>query len=510
MNTNTSTLSPSLNAQNCALLILLLFALGSSAFAQPSGGPYGPVSTTYEIPTDAGRVYFVSPDGILSLDGTSADAPTTLEKAIREAGTGDVIVLRGGTYRTGNLRFNQSITLQPYGDERPVLKGTRVAKQWHNPQTGLWFTYWDTLFPSAPADWWRLDREIRYTPLHRFNDDMVFVNGRMLQSAGWQGELDENTFFIDYATKKVYLGFDPTEQCIEITAFNNALIRTTKEVNGKSSDGIGPKIKGITFTQYAYRAIEVEGKEPDGLSDEADHGKDVVGTLFENCTLSFCSRVAGYFRGDRTTFRNCRISDTSTEGIYIISSNDVLLERNVFTRNNMENITGYFPAAVKIFNQSYRVTCNDNLIIDHPNSNGIWYDVGNVDGVFTNNRIENVGTVRNEIATNKLWPSQNGFFFEISKGVVCAGNVFVNCDHGMLILNSCDAKIYQNTFFNSIACIGRDQRSAQGDHFGWHPSTGPDVDERDGHIFVNNLLSGDNDFKRPLMFVWQPDVMCEQ
>src|SRR5690606_41186778 len=53
----------------------------------------------------------------------------------------------------------------------------------------------------------------------------------------------------------------------------------------------------------------------------------------------------------------------------------------------------------------------DNLVIDHPHSNGVWYDVGNVDGVFANNYVE--GT-------------QIGFFFEISKGVVVAGNVFVN------------------------------------------------------------------------------------
>jgi hypothetical protein len=61
-----------------------------------------------------------------------------------------------------------------------------------------------------------------------------------------------------------------------------------------------------------------------------------------------------------------------------------------------------------------------------------------------------------------------------------------------------------------VACIGRNERSAAGDHFGWHPSTGPDVDKRDGHIFVNNLLTGDKDFGRPLLFVWQPASLCER
>ena len=180
-------------------------------------------------------------------------------------------------------------------------------------------------------------------------------------------------------------------------------------MHGKTYDRKGPAIRGITFTQYAYRALEVEGKkqftsadeptdEPVGLADPSTFGKEVVGTLLENVSITFCSRVAGYFRGDGLIIRNSLISDTSTEGIYVIGSSDVLLERNIIRRNNVEHLTGYYPAAVKIFNQTRRVTCRDNLVLDNPDSNGIWYDVGNRDAVFVNNWIEN---------------AQDGFFFEI-------------------------------------------------------------------------------------------------
>jgi hypothetical protein len=59
--------------------------------------------------------------------------------------------------------------------------------------------------------------------------------------------------------------------------------------------------------------------------------------------------------------------------------------------------------------------------------------------------------------------------------------------------------VYQNTFFNSVASFERNERSAVGDHFGWHPSTGPDVDARHGHVFVNNVLAADETFKGPLL-----------
>ncbi len=178
----------------------------------------------------------------------------------------------------------------------------------------------------------------------------------------------------------------------------------------------------------------------------------------------------------------------------MIGSSDVLLERNIFRRNNVEELTGYYPAAVKIFNQSHRVTCRDNLVIDNPNSNGIWYDVGNQDGVFINNWVQDC---------------LNGFFFEISKGAICVGNVFLNCDNGIRILNSSNVHAWHNTLINSPAMFGRDQRSATGDHFGWHPATGPDVNEREGHIFVGNLLAADASFTRPLLRFEQARALSE-
>ncbi len=475
-----------------ALGLVGLTALGQ---AQPSGGPYGPIAQRYEVPPGAAQVYYVAPDGVATASGAALTAPTTLDAAIARAATGDVIVLRGGTYRTGGLQTNQGITLQPYADECPVLKGTQVATQWEAQRNGLWRTAWSTLFPESPADWWRREREGARTPLWLFNNDMVFVDGEPLKAVGWEGALDAHSYYIDYAAGQVYLGVDPTNRLVEITAFDSALVRTLKPVHGKNSDGRGFTLRGLTFTQYAYRALEVEGHEPEKLADPATFGKDVVGTTIEHCTLTYCSRVAGYFRGDRFTLRHCRVSDTSTEGIYIVSSADCLLEKNIFARNNVEGITGYFPSAVKIFNQSYRVTCRDNLVTDQPNSNGIWYDVGNVDAVFINNWVEGC---------------EDGFFFEISKNALCAGNVFVNCTKGLRVLNSCNVRAYHNTFVNTTASFERNERSAVGDHFGWHPSTGPDVEQRDGHVFAGNLLIAEASFRRPLLGFEQPQALASR
>jgi hypothetical protein len=493
------------SASGVLLLALLLSPLPTRA--QPSGGPYGPIPQSYALPKGAAHIYYVAPDGKAEATGTTLAEPTTLEAAIAKVVTGDAIVLRGGTYRTGGLLLNQGITLQPYADERPVLKGTEVATKWEALRNKVWKTSWSRLFPAKPAGWWQRNREGMRTPLHRFNNDMVFVDGELLKSAGWEGELDAHSFSIDYEAGAVYIGFDPKDRLVEITAHDSALVRTTGDVHGKASDRKGPTIRGITFTQYAYRALEVEGKrrkvtvadeptdEPVGPADPATFGKEVVGTTLEHVEISFCSRVAGYFRGDKLTIRHSLISDTSTEGVYVIGSADVLLEKNIFRRNNVEEITGYYPAAVKIFNQSHRVTCRDNLVTDQKSSNGIWYDVGNVDGVFVNNWIED---------------ALDGFFFEISKGAICAGNVFARCDKGIRVLNSSNVRVYNNTLVNAPASFERNERSAVGDHFGWHPATGPDVDKREGHVFVGNLLVADESYRKPLLRFEQPKTLCER
>ncbi|MBN1116802.1 MAG: right-handed parallel beta-helix repeat-containing protein [Bacteroidales bacterium] len=493
---------------NCYSTLFILFLLVSQfSLAQINRAQYGPQHVFYEIPEQLTHIYFVSPDGDAEAAGTSPDKPTNIESAIKKVVTGDAIILRGGTYRTGNLVFNQGITIQPYKNEKPVLKGTFVAENWKKSGK-LYVTEWEYLFPGYPESWWRREREEKYTPMHRFNGDMVFIDGEMLQSVGSTDEVDDGTFYIDYDKKLVYIGVKPKNHFIEITAFNKALFRTTDELNGKPSDKIGPTIRGLEITQYVDTVVHIDGFYPDGISKEEDHGNDVVGTTLENIKISYCSRIAFFLIGDSLTVRNCDVSNSSTEGVYIVGSDDVLLENNIFSKNNIEKMTGYYPSAVKIFNQCYRVVCRNNLITDLPNSNGLWYDVGNVDGVFINNYCEYVGT--NYIDKKLFGRHRSGFFFEISKNVVVAGNTFVNCDLGSFILNSCNGKIYGNTYINSPANFMRTERSAVGDHFGWHPATGPDIDERIGHEFGNNLLISQEGYLFPHLVVSQTDTLCAE
>ena len=105
-----------------ALLVLGLLAAPRPVPAQPSGGPYGPVPQTYAVPEDANHVYYVAPDGKAEAPGTTLAAPTALGAAIERVVTGDAIVMRGGTYRTGGLRLRGSRSSRT-GTSTPSSRG---------------------------------------------------------------------------------------------------------------------------------------------------------------------------------------------------------------------------------------------------------------------------------------------------------------------------------------------------------------------------------------------------
>lgn len=100
----------------------------------PGAGVGGEVGTGALIgtrPASTGPTYYLSPGGNDANPGTSPDRPwQTLNKAARELRAGDTLLLRGGTYRTGNFfqpansgTSDNPITIKAYPNEVPVITG---------------------------------------------------------------------------------------------------------------------------------------------------------------------------------------------------------------------------------------------------------------------------------------------------------------------------------------------------------------------------------------------------
>jgi hypothetical protein len=66
-----------------ALVVSSLSFTAAPAYAQPSGGPYGPIDQTYEIPK-AAHVYYVAPDGRADASGGTLAQPMHLPRRQRQ------------------------------------------------------------------------------------------------------------------------------------------------------------------------------------------------------------------------------------------------------------------------------------------------------------------------------------------------------------------------------------------------------------------------------------------
>jgi hypothetical protein len=234
-----------------------------------------------------------------------------------------VIVLRGGVYRTGDLAFNRKITIQPYLNERPVIKGSKIANGWVK-RGDYWVTEWDSLFPNDPPEWYNPKR---HGPPCVYNDDLVIIDGEMCRPVGEPSELDPGKFYFDYAAGEVYICEDPAGKTVEITAYRYGFVRNHDE----TADAEGPALPGLNITSpESYIAY----------NDISMHGSVAVMTRMSHKTI---------------------------------------FEHNTVSHSNWFNLIAY-PAGIKVFNQSYIYTVRNNYFSEMP-CEAVWFDVGHREGV---------------------------------------------------------------------------------------------------------------------------------
>ena len=420
-------------------------------------GPFGPQEKSYPVPTGA---VIVAHDGLDANDGSSIDKPTTLEKAINNAVTGTVIVLRGGVYRTGNLVFNKKITIQAYLSERPVIKGSKIADQW-TKRGNFWVTKWDSLSSNdTPRPGSLADGDHYY-------GDLVMFNGEMFRPVGEPSDLDSGKFYCDYAANEVYISEDPSGKIIEITTYMNGFVRKHDE----TADTEGPTIQGLDMMQFRNSCITIDGVRPRRNIEPGEMPNAPVKTRIENCRLLFCPKF-----GLRITSPNSYIgyNDVSMIGYVAVepfTSHNTIFEHNSISHSNWFNFLT-FPAGIKVFNQSYNFTVRNNYLSDMP-CEAVWYDVGHREGVVVTNYFYNCGI---------------GLKIEISHRTYIAGNVFKKANLWLCNSNNCMA--YNNTLIDSRLDLWRNNRKMDTNASFNHAATGPGPLGYHGHHVANNVFAG--------------------
>ncbi|UYZ64942.1 right-handed parallel beta-helix repeat-containing protein [Hymenobacter weizhouensis] len=380
--------------------------------------------TSYALPT-SGPVRYYSPAGSNDNDGlTPATAWRTLTNAQVNSTalvpTGATLVFATGTYPVDEVGIRRRLTLQPAPGAKAWLTGSIPVTNWVADNGDWRADNWTATFPND-AD--PRTRDAAFPASHL--QDMVFVNNLGLKQVLTRAEVrvatatSPATFYVDYATKQLYIGANPAGNRVEAAAYHFGI----KVVSDAAA---GTRIRGLGFRGYG--------------GDSALQGW-TTGYTIENCTFAW-NALAGMVIGNTPTnvrVRGNTFTDNGHQGLSVggpdASAANFVIERNTFRFNNNEHFRRNWAAAGLKLHHLDDVMVRNNLF-EFNNCMGLWLDLD----------VERVQVLANVAHHN----SAVGIFFEVSRGALLAGNVAYGNSDGVYISGSSNVQIYNNTLVGNL------------------------------------------------------------
>ncbi|WP_298749745.1 right-handed parallel beta-helix repeat-containing protein [uncultured Serinicoccus sp.] len=419
--------------------------------------PLGQAS--YPIPSNA---VFVSPQGSDSATGSQSQPLRTVEAALQRAATGGTIVLRGGSYHQ-RFSINDRVTIQNFPGEAVWFDGS-TAVQGYTRDAQTWrHDGWSASFDNSPS----------YTPGDRSggflnpdypmaaHPDQVWIDGVAQRQVSSKGAVSAGTFYVDYASDRLYLGSDPTGKSVRASAIGRAI-----EVRAPGSVLRGFGVRRFAPSVPDMGAVTVE--RPD-VTVENLH-------LVDNSTTGVSLLAQDITARQLTVLRNGLL------GIHGNHSDRLVMEHIVSSGNNVERFN-QAPVSGGIKITRARDVSLDRATLTDNAGPGFWLDESVFDGSITNSLVhDNAG---------------HGISLEISATMMVAGNVIRdNGRFGVKVNNTSDVALWNNTVVRNDRPLNIVQDDRRGDdpgtpgHDPRRPFPDPTMPWVNGPVTIrNNVLS---------------------
>lgn len=215
--------------------------------------------------------YYVSTAGDNANPGTSIDAPLrTIQQAVDTAMPGDIVLVRGGTYRETVTTPRSGtalarITIRNYENEVVTVSGTDVI-------TGAWTSVGNEVY-RAPMPW---NYQFENQNTTAYNSNQVFVNGQMTELARWPNQTSGDLILPTNAIADTitFSKSDPALVKNDLATFNDAaftddparwvgakiwvnLSRNGRDGQGQTGTVVGAANGSITVTGIDTRGGDV-------------------------------------------------------------------------------------------------------------------------------------------------------------------------------------------------------------------------------------------------------------
>ncbi len=374
-----------------------LSSIGARYGAQPA------TALRYPVPPGA---YFVSPSGSNSGSGRQSSPWRTVAKAVSSAPSGSTIVLRAGTYHESVTWYRKTLTLQPYPGERAVFDGSVPVTGWVADSSTLWHVDgWKTTFKQGGRP------DLVYNNSLAAYPDMVFRDGIPLRQVGSLSQVVADSFYVDRANERLYVGSSPTGRAMAASTLSRALYLNYAQ---------NSMVRGITFQRYATH--------PDLVAAVLGTGK---GLFFENNIFRHNAAIGLSDMSDDSTITNNTFAYNGQMGLHSHETDNVVIRENWMHHNNTERFK--LPGA----QGGLKVTAGSNhLWVDNLSEQnygcGLWLD----------RRSHDVTIARNVVRDNSF----RGIKAEVSARVIIASNLVLrNKTYGILDNESNGVRIWNNT-----------------------------------------------------------------
>ena len=370
----------------------------------------------YPVPSGA---MFVSPSGNDANSGTSSAPKRTVKAAVAAAASGRTIVLRKGTYHeTVIMPKGKALTIQAYPREPVWFDGTRKVSGFTKAGTA-WVAPWNVKFDSSPTDsWGRPDGTTAgwqfVNPAHPMaaHPDQVWLGGRELRQVSSQSAVRSGTFYVNYATGRMYIGNDPSGRSVVASDLAQAFQLL----------GSGTKLRGFGIRRFA---------------DSVPHQGVITAysnsTTIENVDVRDSATAGIGIFGSNSRLNRVTIVGSGQLGVAAHLSDNFTISNSVIRDSNDE----YFnptPSAGGVKVTTSRGVTLANSEIRGTYGNGFWVDESTYDITVVNNVIHgNTG---------------RGVFLELSAKAVVADNLIKwNGGEQFIARNSNGIQLWNNTIY---------------------------------------------------------------
>lgn len=373
---------------------------GNVAAEALRAGAVLPVS--YNLAAVGGRKYYVAVSGNDSAAGSTSSPLRTVAKAIAKVPSGGsaTIIVRGGTYREGQLTIpaGRAIDIRAYPGETPTFLGSRsISSGWTKEGSLVHHSYTPQPVTDASGMSFTSGQGLAGDGSGKY-PDQAWVGSTQLRQVASKSALVPGTFWVDRGGRRIYLhGSDAAKGGVEVSRLDVFLT-----VQGADSLVEGLRVSRFSNSADDYGVIKLLG------SADRTVLRDIVisEAAFQALMLAGEETTAGILHGvvlERVTISRANwmgISSNMVEDLVMRSLR--IVDLNSFREFTSAPQSGAFKAS-----RNRKVKFIGGVVANS-NGHGLWFDQSSYDVEVAGSRITGV--------------SGSSVFFEISDGLLLINN----------------------------------------------------------------------------------------